>query len=120
MLSVTYKPFMLSVIMLNVILLSVIKLSVIMLNVVILSAIMLSAIMLSVIMLSDIRLSVVAPNEMLKCIETSAKFFANENIRKKNLKENFIFCENVANLENVLTCFGQTNRAALLVWPWSF
>jgi predicted MPP superfamily phosphohydrolase len=49
MLSVTYKPFMLSVIMLNVVMLSIIMLIVITLNVVILSVIMLSVIMLSVV-----------------------------------------------------------------------
>jgi hypothetical protein len=53
MLSVTYKPFMLSVIMLNVIMLSVI---------------MQGVIMLSVIMLSVIMLSVVAP--FLKLLST--------------------------------------------------
>jgi len=66
MLSVTNKPFMLSVIMLSVIMLSVIMLSVIMLSVIVLSVIMLSVIVLivitlSVIMLSVITTSVVAP-----------------------------------------------------------
>ncbi len=42
MLSVAYKPFMLSVVMLNVIMLSVVMLNVIMLSVVMLNVIMLS------------------------------------------------------------------------------
>jgi hypothetical protein len=56
MISVTKKPFMLSVIKLNVIVLNVIVL-----NVIVLNAIMLNVIMLNVIMLSVIMLNVVAP-----------------------------------------------------------
>ncbi len=52
MLSVTCKPFMLSVVMLSVVMLSVVMLSVVMLSVVMLSVIMLSVVMLSVVMLS--------------------------------------------------------------------
>ncbi len=48
MLSVTYKPFMLSVIMLNVVMLNVVMTSVIVLNVVMMSVIMLNVVMLSV------------------------------------------------------------------------
>jgi hypothetical protein len=44
MLSVTYKPLMLSVIMLNVIMLNVIILSIIMLNVIMLSVVMLNVV----------------------------------------------------------------------------
>jgi hypothetical protein len=58
-LSVTYKPFLLSVLKLSVIL-SVIMLSVIILRVILLSVTMLSVIMLSVIILSAYMPSVVA------------------------------------------------------------
>jgi hypothetical protein len=76
MLSVIYKPYMLSVILLNVVMLSVIMLSVvmqsvimqsvIMQSVVMLNVIMLSVVMLTVIMLSVVMLSVVAPFRMLR------------------------------------------------------
>jgi len=49
MLSVTYKPLMLSVFLLNVVMLSVIMLNVVMLSVIMLNVVMLSVIMLSVV-----------------------------------------------------------------------
>jgi hypothetical protein len=55
MLSVTYKPFMLTVVMLNVIMLSVTY-----------KPFMLSAVMLNIIVLSVVMLSVVAPLKPLQ------------------------------------------------------
>jgi hypothetical protein len=59
-----------------------------MLSAIMLSDIMLSSlsvIMLNVVILSDIRMSVVAPNEMLKCIETSSKYFLLMRISEKKI-----------------------------------
>ncbi len=65
MLSVTFKPFMLSVVRLNVVMLNVIMGSVIMLNVVMLSVFMLNVVMLNVVMLSVIRLSGIMLNVVM-------------------------------------------------------
>ncbi len=67
MLSVTCKPFMLTVIMLNVVRLSVTMLNVVTPSVIMLSVIMLSVIMLNVIMLSVIMPSVLAPYRVPDC-----------------------------------------------------
>ncbi len=61
MLSVIYKPFMLSVVMLNVIMLNIIMLNVIRLNIIMLNIIVLNVIVLNIIMLSVVMLNVVAP-----------------------------------------------------------
>jgi hypothetical protein len=65
-LSVTNKPFMLSVFMLSVFMLSVFMLSVFMLSVFMLSVFMLSVFMLIVVILSVVILNVVATYESLK------------------------------------------------------
>jgi hypothetical protein len=57
MLSVTNKPFMLSVVLLNVVMLNVVMLNVIMLNVFILNVVMLNVVMLSVVMLNVVMLN---------------------------------------------------------------
>ncbi len=67
MLSVSCKPYMLSVIMLNVVVLSVIMLNVIMLNVVMLSVVVLSVVVLSVFMLSVFMLCVVMLSVVKLC-----------------------------------------------------
>ncbi len=64
MLSVAYKPIMLSVIMLNVVMLSVVMLSVIMLGVVMLGVVMLSVIMLN----ADVYLLTLQLNK-LECFD---------------------------------------------------
>jgi hypothetical protein len=87
MLSVTYKPFMLSVIMLSIVMLMVVMLnavmlSVIMLNVVMLSVVVLRVIMLNVVMLNVVMLSVGAQNKSVLCQIRKHSFLQNPILRK--------------------------------------